>query len=57
MTNDVIYSNLPKVGDKVAAYGVQLVGHCHCHPELTVHKVVLWEPTLRNRRRVRQMSY
>jgi len=48
--NSELYDNLPKVGDKVAARRMGLVGH----PELPAGKVILWEPTHGYRRRGRQ---
>jgi len=52
--NSELYDNLPKVGDKVAARRMGLVGHCSRHPELPAGKVILWEPTHGYRRRRRQ---
>ena len=52
-TNDVVYGQLPKVTDKIAARRLRLAGHCHRHPELSTQKLVLWEPThgIKNRGR------
>jgi len=57
-TNAILYGNLPKIGDKIASRRLQLAGHCHRHPDLTAHKVVLWEPTHGTKKRGRQkMTY
>jgi len=34
-----LYDSLPKVGDKVAARRMGLVGHCSRHPELPAGKI------------------
>jgi len=52
--NSKLYDNLPKVGNKVTARRMDLVGHCSLHPELPAGKVILWEPTYGCRRRGRQ---
>ena len=38
-SNEYLYGDLPRVGDKVAARRTQR------HPYLPAHKLVLWEPT------------
>ena len=43
-TNEVLYGELPKIADKIAAKRLQLAGHCHRHPELSTQKILLWEP-------------
>ena len=49
--NTDLYGDLPKVGDKVAARRMSLVGHCIRHLELRAEKFLLWEPTHGQRRR------
>ena len=44
VTNVELYGDLPKVTDKIAARRMSLAGHCHRHPELPAHKVLLWQP-------------
>ena len=45
MTNETLYVKLPALSNKIAARRLQLAGHCQRHPELSAHKLVLWEPT------------
>jgi hypothetical protein len=51
VTNIVLYGELPRVGDKVAARRMQLAGHCYRHPELAASGLILWEPTHGHRTR------
>ena len=44
VTNEHLYSGLPKLSDKVAARRMKLAGHCHRHRELPASRLVLWEP-------------
>ena len=44
MPNVTLYGKLPKIGDKIAARRLRLVGHCQRHPELGAHRLILWEP-------------
>jgi len=39
--NSELYDSLTKVGDKVAARRMDLLGHCSRHPELPAGKVIL----------------
>ena len=58
VSNVVLYGGLPRVGNKIAARRMQLVGHCQRHPEIKALKVVLWEPKHGRKRRGRQaISY
>ena len=45
ITNDVLYGNIPRVGDRVAARRMELAGHCLRHPEIPANITLLWEPT------------
>ena len=38
------YNGLPKVSSKITQRRLRLAGHAQRHPELTLHKLVLWEP-------------
>ena len=44
VSNQVLYNGLPKVTSKIAQRRLRLAGHAQRHPELTLHKLVLWEP-------------
>ena len=44
-TNGELYGHLSPLSDKIASRRMQLAGHCHRHPELSAHKLVLWQPT------------
>ena len=44
-TNEALYGKLPKLSNKIAARRLRLAGHCFRHPELSAHKLILWEPT------------
>ena len=52
-TNTELYGELPTVGNKIAARRMELAGHCHHHPELSAHSLVLWQPTHGHRERGR----
>ena len=52
-TNKALYGKLPVLSSKIAARRLRLAGHCFRHPELTAHKLVLWEPTHGHRGRGR----
>ena len=57
-TNAELYGELPPVGNKIATRRMQLAGHCHRHPEMSAHKLVLWQPTHGQRTRGRpRQSY
>ncbi len=43
-TNDQLYSKLPSRCDKIVSWRLQLVRHCHRHPELRMQMLVLWDP-------------
>ena len=47
MTNGTLYGigGLPILSTKIAERRLRLAGHAQRHPELTLHKVLLWEPT------------
>ena len=45
ITNNKLYGALPKLSSKIAQRRLRLSGHAHRHPELTLNKVLLWEPT------------
>ena len=44
ITNAQLYGSLPKASSKIAQRRLKLTGHAQRHPELTLHKVLLWEP-------------
>ena len=44
ITNEQLYSGLPRISDRVAARRMKLAGHCYRHQELPASKLVLWEP-------------
>ena len=46
MTNGTLYGigGLPILSTKIAERRLRLAGHAQRHPELTLHKVLLWEP-------------
>jgi len=45
ITNNTLYGALPKLSSKIAQRRLRLSGHAQRHPELTLNKVLLWEPT------------
>ena len=45
MTNQELYSGLPILSTKIAERRLRHAGHAHRHPELTLHSVLLWEPS------------
>ena len=53
VSNNILYTGIPKVSDKIAARRMRLAGHCQRHPELPASKLVLWEPTHGHRSRGR----
>ena len=55
-TNTVLYADLPLISDKIASRRLRLAGHCHRHPELSAHDLVLWEPTHGQKNRGGQKS-
>ena len=58
VSNEVLYGQLPRVSDKVAAKRMELAGHCKRHPELPASNLILWETTHGHRQRWRQkMAY
>ena len=44
VSNQALYDNLPKVTSKITQRRLKLAGHAHRHPELTLNKLILWEP-------------
>ena len=46
MTNGTLYGfgGLPILSTKIAERRMRLAGHAQRHPELTLHKLILWEP-------------
>ena len=44
ITNEQLYSGLPRISDRVAARRMKLAGHCYRHQELPASKLVLWKP-------------
>ena len=44
-TNEVLYSRLPKLSQKIAKRRLELAGHCARHPEEIASQIVLWDPT------------
>ena len=55
MSNATLYGigNLPILSTKIAERRLRLAGHAVRHPELTLNKVILWEPLHGNSRRGR----
>ena len=55
MSNATLYGigNLPILSTKIAERRLRLAGHAVRHPELTLNKVLLWEPLHGNSRRGR----
>ena len=51
--NEVLYGELPRVSNKIAARRIQLAGHCFRHPELSAQPLILWEPSQGHRGRGR----
>ena len=45
ITNSKLYGALPKLSSKIAQRRLRLSGHAQRHPELTLNKVLFWEPT------------
>ena len=43
-TNEVLYGNIPKLSETIAARRLRLAGHCVRHSELEAAKLVLWAP-------------
>lgn len=43
-SNEELYSDLPRVSNKIASRRLQLAGHCFRHPELSTQQLVLWDP-------------
>ena len=41
----LVFGGLPILSTKIAERRLRLAGHAQRHPELTLHKVLLWEPT------------
>ena len=56
VTNKEVYGKLPLVSSKIKASMMKMAGHCVRHPELSVHPLILWEPSQgkasRGRRRI-----
>ena len=54
--NSEVYRNTNKVGDTVAARGMQLAGHCFRHKKLPASDLIIWAPSqgarTRGRRRI-----
>ena len=44
VSNHTLYGDLPKVSSKIAQRRLRLAGHAQRHPELTLNKLILWEP-------------
>ena len=45
VSNQDLYGELPRISDRVAWRRLGLAGHCHRHPEIPAHHLILWEPT------------
>ena len=56
VTNKEVYRKLPLVSSKIKARMMKMAGYCVRHPELSVHPLILWEPSRckasRGRRRI-----
>ena len=44
VSNCRLYNGLPKVSSKITQRRLRLAGHAQRHPELTLNKLILWEP-------------
>ena len=44
LNNNCLYNGLPKASSKIKQRRLRLAGHAQRHPELTLNKVILWEP-------------
>ena len=53
MHNYELYGNLPLVSFKIRQRRLRLADHAAQHPELSLHKVLLWEPNHGRRSRGR----
>ena len=51
--NQQLYGDIPRVTDKIRERRLQFAGHCHRHPELRAHNLLLWKPTHGRRSRGR----
>ena len=47
----MLYEELPLLGNKIETRRMKLAGHCHQHPELAACDLVLWQPNQNLRRR------
>ena len=45
VTNKEVYGKLPLFSSKIKARRMKMPGHCVRHPELSVHPLILWEPS------------
>ena len=56
VTNKEVYGKLPFVSSKMKARRMKMDRHCVRHPELSVHPLILWDPSQgkasRGRRRI-----
>ena len=44
-TNKNVTGKLPLVSSKIKSRRMRMAGHCIRHPELSIHPLILWEPT------------
>ena len=60
VTNKEVYGKLPLVSSKSKARRMKMAEHCVRHPELSVHPLILWEPSQgkasRGRRKLRNVD-
>ena len=54
MTNEELYSGLPKVSAKITMHRLRLSGHCVRHNEEVASQLVLWQPVRGNPNRGRK---
>ena len=56
VTNKEVYGKLPLVSSKINVRRMKMAGHCVRYPELSVHPLIMWEPSQgkasRGRRRI-----
>ena len=58
VTNKEVYGKLLLVSSKIKDRRMKMLGHCVRHPELSVHPLILWEPSQgKASRGLRRISY
>ena len=44
-TNTNVYGKLTLISSKIKSRRMRIAGHCIRYPELSIHQLILWEPT------------